>query len=224
MNMKPPANRKARALRAKLEALVERGINGERVAARKKLDRLLARVDFTAPDPEGPDLFAGNFARSYYTEPILSFTPDRIDFVNQVKWAIENATGIECVMKAGVLHAHASASSAARLASVAQTVEFNFGQLWAQYVAAGADVRDRANFILGLYDGMMGEERHAQQLPARLGDVRLCRAKKKAIARAPGLNRHPYSVAVELGKAVRFSVPLDQITARLEATIKGEIQ
>jgi len=31
------------------------------------------------------------------------------------------------------------------------------------------------------------------------------------------MQTHPYSIAVSLGKQIRFSAPLDQITAELEA-------
>src|SRR5437868_5521454 len=56
-NLKSP-NEKARALFKKLQALAERGIDGEKISAQKKLARLKARFDFAGPDPaETPDLF-----------------------------------------------------------------------------------------------------------------------------------------------------------------------
>lgn len=53
--MKTPATDKARALKVKLEALAERGINGEKTSAQKKLKRLLTKYDFDAPQMRTSD-------------------------------------------------------------------------------------------------------------------------------------------------------------------------
>jgi len=59
----------------KLQVLAERGIDGERASAQKKIDRLKARFHFGAPDPaETPDLFSGRFNRSTSARPIFSFS------------------------------------------------------------------------------------------------------------------------------------------------------
>ena len=49
-NLKP-ANSKARVLLKKLLALAERGIDGEKTTAQRKIRRLKARFDFSAPEP-----------------------------------------------------------------------------------------------------------------------------------------------------------------------------
>lgn len=127
------ANSKARALLNKLQALAERGIDGEKISAQKKIARLKARFDFTAPDP---------------TE-----TP-----------------------------------------------------------------------VIGLYDGMMNEVRNVgQRLPSRPRSTKMPKGKKRVVIRATGLHIHPYTVAVSLGKQIRFSVPLEQIASELEAVIQGKI-
>ena len=76
-------------------------------------------------------------------------------------------------------------------------------------------VADRSAFLMGLYDGMMNETRSAgQRLPGRFH-----RAKKRSARKssdAAGVNVHPYAIAVGLGKQIRFSAPLEQITAELE--------
>jgi len=57
-NLKP-ANARARASLKKSQALAEKGIGGEKISAKKKIARLTARLDFTAPNPtETPNLFS----------------------------------------------------------------------------------------------------------------------------------------------------------------------
>ena len=71
-----PANSKARALLKKLLALAERGIDGEKASAQRKIRRLKTRFDFSGPDPaETPDLFSGRFRRSTTVRPIYTFGP-----------------------------------------------------------------------------------------------------------------------------------------------------
>jgi hypothetical protein len=56
-----PASAKARAMLKKLEALAERGVDGEKLVAQRKIARLKARFDFKAPIPaETRDLFSRN--------------------------------------------------------------------------------------------------------------------------------------------------------------------
>jgi hypothetical protein len=58
----------------KLLALAERGIDGEKTSAQRRIRRLKARFDFSAPAPaETPDLFSGSFNRSATARPIYSF-------------------------------------------------------------------------------------------------------------------------------------------------------
>ena len=77
--MKPdlkPATTKARAMLRKLQALAERGVDGEKLAAQRKIDRLKARFEFNAPgEAETPDLFQGTFKRSSKARWIYSFSP-----------------------------------------------------------------------------------------------------------------------------------------------------
>ena len=97
-------NAKARALLKKLQALAERGVDGERISAQKKIARLKARFDFTVPDPdEMPDLFTGSFRRSDKARPIGTFKADEFDIASSVKWAIEAATKLTCVYRGGEL-------------------------------------------------------------------------------------------------------------------------
>lgn len=218
--MKKPAPPKAYALRSKLEALATRGINGERDAAKVKLERLLSRFDFTGPDPRGENLFAGSFQRSTQAIELMPVDPTRADIINSVKWAIEHAAGIPCLYRLGVLMAEASPSTATQLGAIARTVSNAFERFWTQYQAIpGSHHADRCNFILGLYEGMMLEERSGEQLPKRLTATKTPKARKKAIAYPAGISLHPYTIAAQLGKQIRFCVPTDTIAGEFDRTI-----
>ncbi len=228
-NLKP-ANAKARALLGKLMALAERGIDGERQAAQRKLKRLKARFDFSAPDPaETPDLFSGRFKPATKARPIFSFGPDEFEIANSVKWAIESATRISCVYRDRELRAEASAPTAKRLEEIARHIAACFRALLDQFNSAeSVSTADRGSFVRGLYDGMMNEARDpGQPLPGRPGAVRKQKRRKgatpraaDAAPRAAALHVHPYTLAVGLGRQIRFSAPVERIAAELEATLR----
>jgi hypothetical protein len=221
-NLKPPTA-KARALLKKLQALAEQGIDGEKLAAQNKIARLKARFDFTGPDPvETADLFSGSFKHSTTARRIYSFSGGDFDVANSVKWAIESATKIACVYRHGDLLAEAAPGTAKRLAEIAAHIAGSFRALLEKYSAVdGVSVKDRGVFVMGLYDGMMNETRNAgQRLPGRPGQTKMPKAKKRAVSRPAGLHIHPYTVGLSLGKQIRFSAPLEQITAELEAVTR----
>ncbi len=219
---KPPATPAARDLRAKLERLAAQGVNGEKAAAEGKLARLLKRYDFSAPDTTTADLFAGVFARS--RESFKVATIPEPDIANAVKWSFEAAAGIQCGFLGADIMAQAQPDTALRMGRIAESIATSFRALLAQHLGAGGNPLDRGNFVLGLYEGMMREERDGAPLPSRPGCAKVGKAKRKAIQHAPGLNRHPYSVAVILGRQIRFEVPLGDLQKQLERTIKGEIE
>jgi hypothetical protein len=215
-----PANSKARALLKKLQALAERGIDGERLSARRKIARLKARFDFSAPDPaETPDLFLGTFKRSQTARLIYSFRGDEFDVANSVKWAIESATKVRCIYRGGDLLAEATPGTARKLTNIAAHIAKSFRTLIGEFSAVdGVSVTDRGVFVMGLYDGMMNEVRAlGQRLPSRPNRTKRAKGKKPAVTRATGLRTHPYTLAYGLGKQIRFSAPLEQITAELAA-------
>jgi hypothetical protein len=218
-----PANSKAWALYKKLQALAERGIDGEKISAQKKIARLKARFDFTAPDlAETPDLFLGSFKRSATAKSIHSFGVHEFDVANSVKWAIESATKIPCVYRGGELLAEATPATANRLREIASHVAHSFRTLLEKFSRVdGVDAKDRGLFVMGLYDGMMNEVRIVgQRLPSRPGPTKAPKGKKRPVARATGLHIHPYTVALSLGKQIRFSAPLEQIAAELDAATR----
>ena len=222
---KPRAGMKAWDLRRKLEALAARGINGEMATAKHKLARLLDRMDFSKPVLDTPDLFKGVFVRANVAAPIMPFTPTDWDVGNAVKHAFEKETGIQCCWRADSLMAEASPTTASRMNSIGETVATNFRELWRQFSAApGVNPADRANFVMGLGDGMLDEVRTGTALPARARPAKPARkAKVKAVALPAGISLHPYSVATALGKQIRFEVPLATIAGELAAVIKGEL-
>ncbi len=225
-----PANAKARALLAKLLALAERGIDGERQSAQRKLRRLKARFDFSGPESaETPDLFSGRFKPATKARPIFSFGPEEFEIANSVKWAIESATRIPCVYRNRELLAAASAPTARRLEEIAGCIAASFRALLDKFSAAeSVSAADCGIFVRGLYDGMMNEARDpGQPLPSRPGGVRKQRRRKGAAScaadaapRAAGLHVHPYTLAVGLGRQIRFSAPVERIAAELEATLR----
>lgn len=219
-----PANTKARALLAKLTALAERGVNGERAAAQKKLDRLKSRFDFSAPDPNGPDLFAGVFRKSPYAMPVC-VVPDR-DAASAIKWALESACGIPCRFKGDEIYAEATPATAKQLGTIARTIAESFSTLWQTFKGEREiAIADRQCFFMGLYDGMMNEQRAiGSRLPADAVPQNKKRMKKNAIGFAPGLTIHPYTVAVNLGRKVRFSVPIMEVNNELAEQIKKQLE
>ena len=221
-NLKP-ANAKARALLKKLLALAERGIDGEKASAQRKIRRLKARFDFSGPEPaETPDLFSGSFRRSATARPIYAFGPNEFEVANSVKWAIESATGIQCMHRDRVLLAEASAATARRLEEIALHIASSFRALLDKFSAVGGvSADDRGVFVMGLYDGMMNDRRNAgQPLPSRPGLTKWRRGRKRPAPRAASLHIHPYTLAVGLGKQIRFSAPVEEITADLEVALR----
>ena len=196
----------------KLLALAERGIDGEKASARRKIRRLKGRFDFSAPDPaETPDLFSGSFKRSATARPIYSFGPNEFEVANAVKWAIESATRIQCVYRGRELLAEASSATARRLQEIALHIASSFRTLLDKFSAVGGvSGDDRGVFVMGLYDGMMNETRNTgQPLPSRPGLGKRQRGRKRAAPRAGGLHVHPYTLAVGLGKQIRFFAPVE---------------
>jgi hypothetical protein len=221
-NLKP-ANSKARALLKKLLALAERGIDGEKTSAQRKIRRLKARFDFSAPAPaETPDLFSGRFTRSATARPIYSFGPNEFEVANAVKWAIESATKIQCLYRDRELLAEANSATARRLEEIALHIASSFRALLDKFSAVGGvGADDRGVFVMGLYDGMMSETRSAgQPLPSRPGLAKRQRGRKRAVSRAASLHVHPYTLAVGLGKQIRFSAPVEEIAAELEVALR----
>ncbi len=209
--MKPnlkAANSKARALLQKLQALAERGIDGEKASAQRKIARLEARPDFTASDANAtPDLFLGRFKRASTARWIYSFGGNEVDVANSVKWAIEAATKVPCVYRGHDLLAEAAPRTANRLTDIAGHIAHGcFRTLIDKFSAVdGVSVTDRSVFVMGLYDGMMNEVRNlGQRLPSRPGKIKMPRGKRRAVTGATGSLFHPYTVAVSLGEQIRF--------------------
>ena len=221
-----PANDKAWQLLAKLQALAERGVDGEKLSALDKIARLRARFDFSgAPADPMPDLFAGQFKRAEKAHWVFTFGATDSEVPNCVKWAIEKATGIRCVWQNGDLLAEATPPTARRLTQIAVEIAGSFQALLAQFGGvAGVTRQDQVVFVMGLYDGMMNEPRAmGQRLPGRAAPKPTRKSKAGAAPVAPGLHVHPYTVGLGLGRQIRFSVPLGQITAELEAIVQKQL-
>lgn len=217
----PPPTARARKLFAALSALAERGINGERDNARKKLERLKARFDWDAPDPAGPDLFAGTFTpRPGFFAPIGTVAD--MDTASFVKWAIEGRTGIRCEFRGAVVVAEANNNTVRTLETITDTLSAAFSGLWRTFHAAVGLGGDRHLFMRGLFDGMMHEDRRpGEPLPARATPPK--RSKREAGKQAPGIAGHPYTIALGLGRQIRLAVPLDKVDRELKEQLKPQI-
>lgn len=219
MNRKP-ASLKVRMLFEKLRVLAERGVDGEREVAQQKLARLEARYELTGPAvTDTPDLFSGRFARSSRARHIYSFKNNETALASSVKWAIEAATKVRCLHRNADLLAEATPRTARRLSEISNHIAQSFRVLLGRFSALnGVTASDQSAFLMGLYDGMMNDVRDpGQRLPgsANLPRKRKGRPSSPTTARA-GMQAHPYSIAVSLGKQIRFSAPLEQIAAELE--------
>lgn len=223
MKTKRPATQAARRLHKALAALAERGINGERDNAREKLKRLQERYDFTQETVASTDLFKGVFHRATYATPIGT-VPD-MDIANAVKWAIEGRTGIRCLFKGDEILAEATPGTAKTLQGITRTIADGFQRLWDTYYAAGGLRGDRNCFMLGLFEGMMQDERKpGDPLPSRGIAPRTKPRRKCQTAPPPALAIHPYTVAVKYGREIRFSVPVATVENELRNELRGEIQ
>lgn len=224
-NLKP-ADAAARLLMEKLQALAERGVGGEKAAAQRKIARLEARFDFGGSAPsETPDLFCGTFKSSAKARRVFIFGHQEYEVANSVKWAIESATGISCLFRGDELLAEANPSTTKKLTKIAGYVAQSFRTLLEQFSTIdGMSVSHRSAFLMGLYDGMMNEARDVgQRLPTQARSTKKPKAKKHVLSGATHLGVHPYTLAVGLGRQIRFSVPAEEITAELAAACAGAL-
>jgi hypothetical protein len=225
-----PANAKARTLLGKLERLADPANGGtpdEIHAARRKLERLRSRFDFSAPRPVETDIFAGiRPRRSARAAHLHTFRRTDFDIANSTKWAIERATGIPCIFRGEDLLAEATTRTANKLAKVALHIVESFRTLLDQFSRVGGlTANDRSLFVRGLYDGMMDDGRCVgEPLPSPVTSRgKRMRVKKSAEDQPPKMAIHPYSVGLGLGKQIRFAAPLEQISAELERATQAVI-
>jgi hypothetical protein len=221
------ATNKERAMREKLRELVERGVEGESVTARHKLERLESRFDFEAVSAdEGPDLFSGRVSSTPGKARALKLKGLSSEVACYIKWALHAAFGVETSLRheangAVAVLVEASKTSLPTLNHVAEVIQRNFETLWSQFSGfPGASERDAKMFLLGLYDGMMDDRRAAgeplpHRAPKKPPGRRKAKAKSGPVPAAHGLSIHPYETALDLGKKIRLSVPLEAIADEL---------
>jgi hypothetical protein len=207
-----------------LQELIARGVNGEVQAAREALAKLEARLDFSGEVPEdAKDLFHGvKVTKGGIARPVATFDGGGPGVSSFVKWAIASRLGVDGTWKdAGgnkvTLLLEVTADSVAGLAGVAQHIAASFGALWNEFTRLpGATTNDARLFMRGLYDGMMHDERKdGERLPSRT-PARPKRVRgKRNIVNAPGLGIHPYSVAIEFGRRIRLTAPVETLCHEL---------
>lgn len=217
---KIPATPAARKLHAKLSALAAApGTPAEGQAAAHKLARLLERYSFGQNDvtKDKESLFAGRFCPAPEGRLVLPLADPAIAF--WVKWAIEESTQIRCAFRGADFYASASPKTCEKLAGIARTIADGFTQLWDRFRTFPAvPAEARSIFFRGLYDGMMSDAKPpGQSLPQTAGVEAPKKAKRRAVGRVAGMELHPYSIASDLGKQIRFTVPLPDICTQLES-------
>lgn len=224
---KNPATAKEHATREKLRELVKRGVAGESAAAQHKLDRLEGRFDFSGKlEEKVPDLFSGLVSPTPGKSRALKLKGLSSEVACYVKWALQAAFSVDTSLRnqpdgtVSVL-VEATKESLPTLNHVAGVIQQNFETLWSQFLGLpSASEREAKMFLLGLYDGMMDDRCAAgtslpQQAPKKTGRRRNAKAKPVSVLAAPGLSIHPYEVALDLGKKIRLSVPLEAIGREL---------
>lgn len=219
-----PATKSARLLLIKLQALADKpGTVAEGQAAQKRIDRLKARYDFECIASKVGEMFAGTFTKSDCARSVMVCAD--LSISSHIKWAIEESTGLVCLFKGNELFAEASPSTATRLGGIGHTIAAGFTGLWDQFrTFPGVAVQDRGLFFNGLYSGMMNQQKPAgEALPRSFQRASKSPATRRAVGHVAGVRLHPYSVAVELGKQIRFNVPLPEITQQLEQMKPKEI-
>lgn len=215
---KIPATNAARRLRERLTALADRpGTPDEGKIARAKLTRLEAKYDFGQVNVSKEYLFAGQFQPSSGAVPIAAEIRD-MDIATWVKWAIEDSTGIRCLFRGSQLCAQATDKTASKLSEIGRTIAGGFTDLWQRFETFPTITpHDRGIFFRGLFDGMLQQASVGERLPSRPHVEKVKRAKKGAIGQAVGMALHPYAVALELGKQLRFNAPIVEVAESLEA-------
>ena len=209
-------------LRAKLQALADRGVNGEAVVAKAKLKRLEQAIDFSKPVLRTEDIFAG--IRPRFTNDankLCVLSPDDLELAALVKSALEIQLKIEASFRwNGELWARVSKNDADQLGRVALGISESFRSLWFKLSKqSGIYPSDRSLFYRGLFDGCMGEQRTGL-LPNRIIPKIKGKSKKLSVAARPGVSIHPYQVALPLGESIRFSHTLEEINQELAEAIK----
>lgn len=215
------ANRRVRLLRSKLEALAAVGVGGEKTNAQVKLDKLLARYDFKAPTVEIGDMFAGRFVASPVSRWLASFPQQDQALAAIVKWAIENATGLHASFRGEAVYVEADTSCLPQLTKIACRISEGFRTLWHSFARVpGVTTSDQCLFLRGIYDGMMNDGRQVgERLPERRIEAVRRSGKRNALAAPSGLHVHPYTVALDLGRQLRFETPITDIVGSLEEKV-----
>ena len=213
-------------LRAKLDVLSKLGVEGEAESATRKLENLLEKWDFDAPNPDGDDLFtslaSGHVRMQMGDKRDLKEKYQCADMAAFIKWSLLEAYGIDGRIRQNkdgsfTLTAECAAEHLKTLNHVAKILHAAFRELMVTFLALpGASSRDSRIFLRGIYDGMMNDPKKPGELLPKRSPVKMQLAKKKALAHAPGLAIHPYTTGMEMGARVRMSIPIEQIAGDLK--------
>lgn len=227
----PRPDAEHRELHSFFSALAERGVGGEKENAARKLEHLCRYFDFTkrkAADMK--DIFANvakTIKKDHEARHLMTF-PRCSDSAQWVKWAIANGLNCETTLRTDKdwklsLYAHVGIGNLKAVSTLAERIAFAFEQSWQRFSKTpGVLVTDRSIFMRGLYDGMQDDIRkHGEPLPTP--PARKPEKGKRSKANSATCAIHPYTLAVELGRALRIDTPTEKILSIIDART-GTIQ
>lgn len=218
-----------------LSEMAARGTDHEKTIARDKLRRLEARYDFTASvETGGEDIFDGweRPANSRQAHPVLKVKAEWLDAANLTKWVFQDkfktGTGWRTVADGAELLIHASLADVRRFIPFAKNLHETIVATCLEF-SQGQAVRelDRAPFLNGLYDGLMGEPRAEGTMVPGFSPVakkKPVRRRKPAKSAPPAENTaavHPYDLGRDVGQKIRTAIPREELCEGIRLAVTG---
>ncbi len=215
--------------RARLIEMAERGTEHEAKIARTKLTALENLYDFSKGGQETRvNLFDGVHVTKVGGDRsvrILSVEASELEIGSYVKWAILDRFQVDSFwkkLKSGKteLHSKVDPASGQQLREIGAHIHKSFRTIWAEFSNSGTiNSGQRAPFLSGAYDGMMGGGRpEGIRVPSALGASlpKKRRGGKSTIKpSAPVVRIHPYEIGLALGEKIAMKVPPKQLPAEL---------
>ncbi|MEX1118770.1 MAG: hypothetical protein WEB60_08245 [Terrimicrobiaceae bacterium] len=216
--------------RARLKEMAERGTEHEAKVALSKLKALENLFDFSGPDKETtPNLFDGVHLKREgpsRSMRIISVEPAELEIGSYVKWAFLDRFRADSTWKKTKsgkteLHMNVDSSSAGQLRRVGDHIQKSFRAIWGEFSQGGTiNTGQRAPFLSGVYDGMMGGGRpEGVRVPSALGGSpsKKRRAGKPSKKQSdPVVGMHPYELGLALGEKIAMKVPPKSLPGELQ--------
>ena len=219
--------------RAGLKEMAERGTEHEAQIAITKLKALENLYDFSGSMTEAlPNLFDDvHLTRvdGHHSLKVLTVEPSEIEIGSYVKWAFLDRFQVDSFwrkLKSGKteLHMYVDSVSGEQLRAVGNHIHKSFRAIWGEFSNSGTiNNGQRAPFLSGVYDGMMGGGRpegvrvpsaHGASQPKKRRGVK---SSKKPSEPVVGI--HPYELGLALGEKIAMKVPPKSLPQELRKLI-----